>query len=166
MSKNSILDIKLLARILYDNRAGANYLTKSGQQRILEENGHKLSRPTFELHYNEIRAEIDKLHDAAFRKETRPAERERMAELFSRMDYIVGLKRIWDGEPDTQGKYPQFRDKLQAGKQAADYFGWETPKKTETKHDASEALLEWMRTGKLKTYNDEWDQNKDFKEIT
>lgn len=164
MSKNSILDIKLLARILYDNRAGVNYLTKSGQQRILEENGHKLSRPTFELHYNEIRAEIDKLHDAAFRKETRPAERERMAELFSQMDYIVGLKRIWDGEPNTQGKYPQFRDQLQAGKQAAEYFGWDASKKTETKHTIEGLFMEAVKNGDVKIPQGE-DPNKSFSEI-
>ena len=163
--QTNIVDIKHLARILYDNRNTQDYLSKLGQQRILEKHGHKLAKATFESAFDKIRAEIEKLHDAAFRKETRPAERERMAELFSQMDYITGLKRIWDGEVNTQGKYPTFRDILQAGKQAAEFFGWNAPAKVENTHEASVSLLEWMRTGRLRAFNEEGDQKKDFKEI-
>ncbi len=159
------LDIKQIARTLYNNRANPDYQSKTGQRKILGEQGIKMAKATYDAHYDEVRAEIDKLHDAAFRKETRPAERERMAELFSQMDYITGLKRIWDGEPDTQGKYPTFRDILQAGKQAAEFFGWNAPAKVENTHEASASLLEWMRTGRLKAFNEDGDQNKDFKEI-
>lgn len=147
MQKALIVDTKHLARILYDHRDKPDYLTKSGQQRILDANGHKLARGTFENHYEAIRSEIDKLHDASFRKETRPAERERMAELFSQMDYITGLKNIWDGEPDTSGKYPSFRDKLQAGKQAAEFFGWNAPINQNV--NIKSEWLDWIKSGNV-----------------
>lgn len=141
------LDIKQLARILYDNRSNPDYQSKVGQRKILAEQGIKLAKLTYDTHYEAVRVEIDKLHDLSFRKETRPAERERMAELFSQMDYIAGLKQIWDGEPDANGKYPSFRDKLQAGKQAAEFFGWNAP--TNQNINVTGELIELAKNGNI-----------------
>lgn len=147
MAKTSVFDIKHLARILYDNRTSPQYLSKSGQQQILAKHGHKVSRKTFDAHYQAVRKEIDKLHDQSFRKDATPAERERMAELFSQMDYIIGLKQIWDGEPDPNGKHPSFRDKLQAGKQAAEFFGWNAA--TNQNINITGDLIELAKNGNL-----------------
>lgn len=165
MPKNCIIDIKLLARILYDNRTSPDYNNMTGKKDILAANGHKLARATFDKHYPAIKEEIDKLHDKSFRGDAKPAERERMAQIFQMIDYISGLKNIWDGEPNTQGKFPNFRDKLQAGKQAAEFFGWNAPAKTDNTHDVTGILVEWMKAGRLKAFNPEGDQNKEFKEI-
>lgn len=126
MARTSLIDRKQAARILYDNRTDKRYLSKAGQMEILAENGLKMAHGTYDSHIQEIRKEIQVFHDKSFGKDIKPGERQRMEELFSKMDYITGLKRIWDGEKEN-GKFPNFRDKLMAGKQAAEFFGWNAP---------------------------------------
>lgn len=126
MAAATKIDHKLFAKTLYDNRADRRYLSKSGHREILAENGLKVAKATYDTHYEAVKKEIAILHDTAHRKELKPAERERMEKIFPQIDYITGLKRIWDGEKEN-GKFPNFRDKLMAGKQAAEFFGWNAP---------------------------------------
>jgi hypothetical protein len=119
------MDIKNIARILYENRTDPDYKSASGRRRILAKHGSKIAKATYETHSKAIKEEIANLHNIEFDNQTRQVEKKELEKLFTQADYINFLKRVIDGEPENQ-KYPTFKDKLQAAKQASEFFGWDT----------------------------------------
>lgn len=117
------MDIKNIARILYDNRTNSDYRTNQGSIRILAQNGVKLSKRTFESHSKEIKAAISELHDIEFGIKTNAQEKKELEALFSKKEYVEGLKKVWSGHKFAN-KIPSIRDALQAGRQISEFFGW------------------------------------------
>lgn len=122
------MDIKHIARVLYNNRDNKDYLTDEGKRRILAANGAKVAKRTYQFNKKSIDKELDRLFDKDFDNKSNQPSNEELEKLISKHDYINMLKRIMDGEPDGK-KTPMFKDRLQAGKQAAEFFGWNAPEK-------------------------------------
>lgn len=134
-----MLDTKHLARILYENRTSEDYRSNEGKRRILAENGVKLAKRTFEGNAKEINKEISILHDKATDKDAEIEAEANLEKLFTKIDYINGLKRIWDEGSN--------KDKLQAGRQVAEFFGWNAATKSDINLKAD--VHELIKTGNL-----------------
>lgn len=123
-----MIDIGQIARVLYDNRAGKDYLTDRGKIRILVKNDIKVSQKTYSLQKAKIDKELKRLFDVSFEKQLNDPSNKELESIITKMDYITLLKKIMDGEPNGR-RTPSYQDKLQAGKQACEFFGWKMPEK-------------------------------------
>lgn len=117
------MDIKNLAAILYANRTDKDYRTNQGNIRILAANGIKVAKRTFDGHAKEIKQEISKLHDLDSDLKSKATVKKELEKLFPQEQYIKGLSDIWQMKKQA-GKIPTIKDKIQAGRQAAEFFGW------------------------------------------
>lgn len=122
------MDIKHVARVLFENRDSKDYLTDNGKRRILSNNDSKIAKVTYERNKAAILKEIDRLFDLTTTNKSNQPSKEELEKIISKHDYIALLKRTMDGEPDGK-RTPAYKDKLQAGKQAAEFFGWNAPEK-------------------------------------
>lgn len=153
-----MLDIKHIARVLYDNRSNPDYNTGEGRRRILAENGNKLARRTYDGKTKEINAEIQRLHDLATQEAAK--KEANLEDIFPREDYIKGLKEIWDSAASSN------KDRMQAGEQAAKFFGWNAPAKTDNKHSIDSEFIAFLTAGRVKVAIDAEELPADkFKEI-
>jgi len=126
------MDVTHVANILFKNRDSKDYLTDSGKLRILAENGVKLARRTYDSNKKAILKEVKSQIDLEITSNGSQPTNKELEKIIGKMDYVLLLKRIMDGEPDGK-RTPAYKDKLQAGKQAAEFFGWnEATKVTQT----------------------------------
>ena len=102
-------DNKNLARILFENRMSKDYSTQEGKRRILAQNGINVAKRTFAVNAKEINSHISHLHDQESATIAGKVSEAGLETLFSKVEYITGLRRIWDSAKSN-------RDKLQAGK--------------------------------------------------
>lgn len=133
-------------------------MDNQGKWQILTKNGIEISKRTFDRHIEEIKSEISNLHDID--SKNKPFDKSELEKLFSQPDYINFLKKVIEGEP-AGDKTPTFKDRLQAGKQIAEYFGWNAAKKIEVEGEFMQLFI----SGKFKTEPPPGNPNTSFKEL-
>lgn len=162
---SNTLDIKHLAKILFDNRHLPEYLTVPGQIQILRNNDIKVAQASFSRYNPSIQEEIAKLHDLNAQESAKVNAKADLEKLFPQIDYVLFLKKVMDGEPDGQNRYPNFKDMLQAGKQASDFFGWNEAQKNKHEISGDQQFMEHFLNGKFKVVAENPLPEKTFKEL-
>lgn len=162
---SNTLDIKHLAKILYDNRHLPEYSSEEGKVTILAKFDAKISRKTYQRYKPEIEGEISLLYDINAKECAKVNAKADLEKLFPQIDYVLFLKKVMDGEPDGQDRYPNFKDMLQAGKQASDFFGWNEAQKNKHEISGDQQFMEHFLNGKFKVVAENPLPEKTFKEL-
>ncbi|MBK9223401.1 MAG: hypothetical protein IPO16_14960 [Saprospiraceae bacterium] len=162
---SNTLDIKHLAKILFDNRHDPDYQQNQKMLQILAKNGIKIPKRTFDSHIEDVKLEIAKLHDLNAQESAKVNAKADLEKLFPQIDYVLFLKKVMDGEPDSQNRYPNFKDMLQAGKQASDFFGWNEAQKNKHEISGDQQFMEHFLNGKFKVVAENPLPEKTFKEL-